>query len=409
MSARFRCHACAIGVCIVGTILSTAHSFADVFALKTGAQLQGRSVDEGTSDRRSVLIETSTGVVLRLGTSQITQRTRDSEALAEYERIAPKTADNAAAQWKLSQWCRDRKLEFQRREHARRVIELDASHADAWRALGYIEIDGKWQTQREFFEDRGYVYYRGKWRLPQVVDVLEERNRIELLEREWFGRLRQWRLQLDSEHSTEASTKLLSIRDPHALKAIADNLRREKSPSVRLLYVSSLATIPDRRALNLMIATALSDPNIEVFHACADKVVGLQRSDLAKVLVGSLQDSRNVRVNRTAYILGQLGDREVIPALIEKLVTTHYVIKPGNGQVTTTLVKSPNPTNAATQLANMPSDGLTVGQSPERIAYQIPNQEVLKALVQLSGGQSFGFDPQAWINWWTVASHGRVK
>jgi hypothetical protein len=371
--------------------------------LKSGAQLEGRCVEEATEGRRSVQIETATGVVIRLGASQISQRTRGSDALAEYERIAPKTPDTAADQWQLSLWCRDHKLESQRREHARRVIELDPNQADAWRSLGYTEIGGQWKTQREYFEDRGYVFYRGKWRLPQVVDILEEKNRIELLEREWFGRLRQWRTQLVSDQSEEVSERFKTIRDPNALKAIAENLRLETSPEVRLLYVSSLTSIPDRRAMDLLIFTALNDPHVEVFHACADQLVSLQRSDLPKRLVESLQDARNQRVNRAAYVLGELGNRDVIPALISKLVTTHHVSRPSSGQVTTTLVKSGPGIGPATQLANMPA-GISVGQSAESIFYRVPNQEVLRALVRLSGGQSFGFDSQAWTNWWAVAS-----
>jgi hypothetical protein len=385
------------------TMLAVNVISADVFVLKSGAKLQGRTVPDETNPR-SVRVETSTGIVVQLNSSQIVQRTRVPESIVAYDRIAPKTPDNSAEQWKLSLWCRENKLEVQQREHARRAIELDPGNTDAWRALGYAELDGKWQTQREFFEDRGYVFYRGKWRLPQVVDVMEEKSRIEILEREWFGRLRQWRLQLDGEHAIEAAEKLSSIRDPHALKAIAENLRKERSSRTRLLYVSSLVGIPDQRAIELLIATALSDPDIEVFHTCSEKIVGLQRSGLAKSIVGSLQDRRNVRVNRTAYILGELGDRDVIPALITKLVTTHYVTAAGSGQITTTLVKSPNPAGATAQLANLPSDGISVGGSAEKIAYQVPNQEVLKALVRLSGGQTFGFDARAWTNWWAISS-----
>jgi hypothetical protein len=403
------CRDLAVGACLIGTLFLAAPSRGDVFVLKSGAQLQGRCVEDAADGRRSVQIETATGVMVRLGSSQIAQRTRESDSLAEYERIAPKTADTVADQWKLALWCRDHKLESQRQEHARRVIELDPNQAEAWRSLGYTEIGGEWKTQRQFFEDRGYVFYRGQWRLPQVVDVLEERSRVQLLEREWFGRLRQWRIQLTAEQSNEISEKMSSIRDPQALKALAENLRREKSPAIRLLYVSSLATIPDKRAIDLLVATALSDPDVEVFHTCADQLVALQRSDLAKTLVESLQDSRNLRVNRAAYILGRLGNRDVIPALISKLVTTHFVTRPTGGQVTTTFAKSPTGSGPATQLANMSGAGISIGQSAETIGYRVPNQEVLKALVRLSGGQSFGFDSQAWTNWWAISSSGAAS
>jgi hypothetical protein len=46
----------------------------------------------------------------------------------------------------------------------------------------------------------------------------------------------------------------------------------------------------------------------------------------------------------------------------------------------------------------------TAGRTPKSAPVQIANQEVLAALVKLSGGQSFGFDERAWMNWWASAS-----
>jgi hypothetical protein len=46
----------------------------------------------------------------------------------------------------------------------------------------------------------------------------------------------------------------------------------------------------------------------------------------------------------------------------------------------------------------------TAGRQAKTVPYQVANQEVLTALVTLSGGQSYGFDQRAWMHWWASAS-----
>ena len=42
---------------------------------------------------------------------------------------------------------------------------------------------------------------------------------------------------------------------------------------------------------------------------------------------------------------------------------------------------------------------MTMGTGAQASIVEVPNQRVLDALVQLSGGASFGFDQRAWHAW----------
>ncbi|MGE0755789.1 MAG: HEAT repeat domain-containing protein [Pirellulaceae bacterium] len=382
---------------------------ADVFHLQTGGTVRGQWVLTEPMNEQEYVISTDAGVRLRVRRSQVREHIRENEHMTEYERIAPRCPDTAEAQWRLAEWCDERGLKTPRIRHLERVVELDPRHAAAWRALGYSEINGKWVTQDEHFRQRGYVFSRGRWRLPQEVEVYEEQQRQLRLEREWIGRLKSLRQQLGTERRRDAARTIASITDPFALYALGDALRREYSPEVRLLYVRALTGIQDPRAIQLLLYVAMSDRHPEVFYGCVDKLAKVQSPALVKSLVERLQDRNNVRLNRAAYILGRLGNRQAIPALVESLVTVQYYFLPGSGRTSVTMMAplSPGPTPMAAPASSMSAlpepVAFATGGDGLIIPYQATNQGVLQALVSLSGGQSFGFDQRAWRNWWSVS------
>lgn len=380
----------------------------DVFVLKNGARLQGDWLNPDEAPIRQYVVRWRPGSQITLDPHQVTEHIREPSSFAEYEQFAPTRADTVAEQWGIAEWCRERGLKQQRQHHLWRVIELEPDHQAARVALGFSEIDGKWVTTKEFFKDRGFVYYQGKWRLPQEVDLIEERRQFERQERDWFGRLKTWRGQLGTDRDAEAMRNLATIHEPTALKAVAENLRRERSQRVRLLLIGSLANIRSGAAIELLIQTALNDADPEIFHACADKLVALRSPALAKVLTDVLRDANNRRVNRAAHLLGRIGDRKSIPALAAALVTTHQIAIPAQPGTNASFVQPVAPSNSPTgaAMAAIPGGGMsfTAGRQAKSLSYQVANQEVLGALVKLSDGLSFGFDQRAWMNWWASAS-----
>jgi hypothetical protein len=391
---------------LVATLGVMPSAGGDEFVLKSGARIHGEWLNSTETPIRRYVVQCQPGARVTIDARQVSEHIRESSEVAEYHRIAPRFPDTVASQLQLAEWCRVHDLKQQQREHLWRVIELDPDHADARRALGFNEIAGRWVTTKEFFQERGYVYYRGKWRLPQEVELLEEQRQIDRQEREWFAQLKTWRGQLGTEREQDAVQKLIAIDDPKALKALADYLHRERSRDVRCLLVRAIANIRAPGAIELLTTTALNDPDVEVFHECVDKLVARQTVGLSKALADVLRDPNNRRVNRAAHVLGRLGDRKVVPALAGALVTTHEVPIPSSGRTSATIVQPVTAGNGPSSPAASMDSGtaFTAGRTPKSAPVQIANQEVLAALVKLSGGQSFGFDERAWMNWWASAS-----
>ena len=87
--------------------------------------------------------------------------------------------------------------------------------------------------------------------------------------------------------------------------------------------------------------------------------------------------------------LRMLGSSEAIGPLIDALVTTHAfkIVTGSPGQMSTTFTPGGG-------------GGMSFGGGgPQIIKREIPNKEVLSALVELSDGRSFEYDVKAWKQW----------
>src|SRR5208282_2158573 len=143
------------------------------------------------------------------------------------------------AQWELAQWCLKHKLTAQREVHLRRVIELDPDHVEARRALGYSQIGGKWETRDDVMTQRGYRWYKGKWLLPQEIEILEKKRNLDAAQQEWCIKMKLWRGWLGSGRDQQARENILAITDPNAVKALTLGLRDDPDQRARLLFVDT--------------------------------------------------------------------------------------------------------------------------------------------------------------------------
>jgi hypothetical protein len=144
----------------------------------------------------------------------------------------------------------------------------------------------------------------------------------------------------------------------------------------------------------------LRDPDEEVFHACLDKIVELEPPHMAEQYVKVLKDQNNARLNRAAHALGRLEDDSVVSPLIDALITTHYVVIPKRSDAYTTTFMKPAASGISGP-AGSPLGGtsFSAGDQTKVIPRTVRNEEVLQALINLSGGVNFGFDVRAWKSW----------
>ena len=377
-----------LAILLLPAALSTAS--AEIIVLTGGGRVVGQWLNRDETPRKQYVIQVDDGSKVTIDADQVAQVLRPRADEAEYERIRPTYADTAAAQWELAQWCRNHNLKAQREPHLRRVVELDPNHADARRALGYSQVEGKWVTRDEAMIQRGYQRYKGQWNLPQEIEILKSKEELTAGQQEWFQKLKRWRGWLGGDRHDQACANIRSINDPVAGKALTLALRDESVPTSRLLYIEALAKIDNPDAAKALAITSIYDAVEEIRLTCLDRLETKKRPEITSYYVGKLKDKDNRIVNLAALALGRMKDPSSIGPLIDALVTTHKfkIVKAGGD-------------NATSASFGSGGTGMSAGGGPKFIRQNIPNQTALDALVAVTG-QNFNFDKQAWKYWFAA-------
>jgi hypothetical protein len=377
-----------LAVCWIAAAWPAA-SAADVFVLAGEGQVEGELLNPRESPRQSFIVRTPSGITVALDKDQVRQIIPQSPAEVEYEKLRPRYPNTVEAQWELAEWCRENSLSRQRETHLENVLRLDPDHREARLAMGYQQIDGRWVQRDQWMQERGYVRYRGQWRLPQEVELLERRRQEDLAQREWTQRLRRWRQDLEGppDKAHRARDSIRQIADPYAVPALTAALAAERVRLVKLWYIEALARIATPDALRTLVDYSLDDPDVEIRVACLQRLIDGNHREVAPTYVQALKSKDNVRVNRAALALGKLQDKSTISPLIDALITTHrYKIVSGSpGQMSTTF-------------SSDGGGGLSMGGGPKIVKQNVANQEVLDALVALTG-VNFEYDVKAWRAW----------
>ncbi len=383
----------AVGLLIpLGLVLTTGRAGGDVFVLAHGGRLEGELLNPEEKPRKTYSIRTTDGASLTLTAAQVQQVVAVRAEEREYEKIRHRYPDTVEGQWALAEWCRQQKLFTQRDTHLERLIELDPNHAEARRALGYSQVNGKWAKQDDVMTQRGFIRYKGRWRTRQEIELMEGQRKQELAEKDWFQKVDRWRSWLGTDRSGAAEESILGIEDPAAVKALAAGLRNDGRQAVRTLMIEALANLGTREALGVLAATAVDDGDQEIRLSCLDYLAKKKDPDAVKFFVGRLRSKDNVMVNRAGIALGSMKDPSAVGPLIDALVTTHKfkVSSTNPGSISTTFGTGPGSSGGG---------GLSVGGGPKIVTQAMTNQSVLDALVALTG-VNFNFDERAWKYWY---------
>jgi hypothetical protein len=365
----------------------------DVIELKNGGRIQGELVESEPGSESSVYtISTDAGGRISVARSEVARIVAQSPVELEYERRKRAAADDVDAHWQLAQWSREQNLRDQYRAQLARVLALDANHELARQALGHQKKNGQWMSREEIMAARGMVWYDGKYRTPQHVELLEQAKQIRTTEADWNNRLKRWRRWLTGrrqDRAAEAQEEIRSIRDPQAAPAIVELLRDEQDPAVKRLLIDVAAQIDDQQTIDALVALSLFDSNDELRYQCLEYLIESGRPGITGPYVRALKNPDNLIVNRAAESLEMIGNRDAVGPLINALVTKHKYQTSGG-----------SPDQHA--YAFTPSGGTSMnfgGGGPKTVVQEVENRSVLTALVTLSGGVSFGYDQQQWREW----------
>jgi hypothetical protein len=387
MPGRLLCAIALAAVCLIAGRLR-----GDVFILSNQGQIQGELVNKTEVPRQTYVIQVPQGGQVTLDREQVVEVRRESAAQVEYEKIRPQHPDTVDGQWTLAEWCRTNGLTEARQVHLNRILELDPEYLPARRALGYSRVDGRWTTQEQLMTARGYVRYKGEWRLPQEVELLESRRKQELAEKEWFGQIKRWRDWLKGDRWEKALEQIGEIADPDAVPALKHQLSDEPDPRVRKLWLECLGRIHTPAALDLLVTVSLEDPDLEVRLSAIDELeVHGKHPAIAERYIKALRADSNAMINRAGVGLAAVGDATAIGPLIESLVTTHKYKLPRQG--------NPNAISSTFRTDGGGGGGLSVGSKPPTVIVKtLANENVRDALVKISGA-NFGFDVDRWRTW----------
>ncbi|MCK6680810.1 MAG: hypothetical protein L6R30_00145 [Thermoanaerobaculia bacterium] len=143
---------------------------ADVIYLKGGGKLSGRIVEQ-TAEK--VVIDIGDGAV-GVSMDRVEEIQKGPSPLEEYDAKAAKLDPKDVNGWRnLGQWAVSRGLSNQARAAYQRVLALAPEDPEARRALGYVQVDGRWMTEEESHRARGYVKFEGEWMTPAEVQLAQ--------------------------------------------------------------------------------------------------------------------------------------------------------------------------------------------------------------------------------------------
>ena len=243
-------------------------------------------------------------------------------------------------------------------------------------------------TQAERMAALGLIRYRGAWRTPQEVELIERNEAATTAAKQWNTKLARLRQRLDQPAAADrAAEELREISDPLAVAAVAAALASEPVFAVRRAYVEALSHIRTPDAVATLIGTARDNPDRETRFAAVDRLLVIGPHQAVSPLVAGLASADNAQVNRSAEALGRLGLAEAIEPLIAALETKHLTAS-GGGQ----------PAGSTSATFTPAGGGLAMGGGPKPKLVAVRNDRVLEALVALTG-QNFEWEAAAWRAW----------
>lgn len=381
---------------------------ADILTLKTGGSIEGEIIKQ---DETGYTVRTLLGT-MQVARGAVVSITPSETPFAEYRERKAKLEERARDHFELAEWCGERKMQAERREHLERALELDSDFAPARTALGYVRVGGIWVDGRTAAQRRSEN--AGPADREEPPDRADEKV-IESLQGEWARRIRAIRrTYLDSRLTRlveEGRKRILEIRDPLAILPLTQNLGRGPLEQ-RELLVEALKTFEQDEATMNLAVIVLTDRHRSVREAALAELIERKDDRVAAQFRKALASKNGELIRRAAAGLAAMERREVIPDLIEVLTGRGRMLVEvpvrrlfhdmsadfENGETTVDVGGRRVRVKPAVGLID--SGGVVQVEVEQRMrVVTIYRTDVLEALRTLTG-QDFGFDYDQWRTWY---------
>jgi hypothetical protein len=125
--------------------------------------MEGRIVNRSDD---SVEIDVGAGS-LTLPMSNVDRIEEGRSPLDDYDERAGKLAANDRNGWlELARWASGKGLGAQSRQAYEQVLKIDPDDAEANRAVGRVQYEGRWMSEDDAYRAQGYVMFEGHWTTP---------------------------------------------------------------------------------------------------------------------------------------------------------------------------------------------------------------------------------------------------
>jgi len=221
-------------VLVLGTLFAVASGSGLARADKVF--LSGGTVIEGKVTRKAdkVVIEVESGEI-SVPAESVERIEKSASLVSRFEaRYASMPPRDVKARLALADYCRDHDMRARERQLLLEVIELDPDNAAARERLGYVKTANGWVTEADAMRAKGLVQHEGRWVTRQEV-MDEERLR---LERETEARRR------DEAQAEVHARQMQLATEQAALEAQASRLPPQPVVSVFTPYYSTFYRTP---------------------------------------------------------------------------------------------------------------------------------------------------------------------
>jgi hypothetical protein len=143
---------------------------ADELHLKDGKVLPGRVFEDG--DRYTVVDRDTKHAVKK---AEVSEFVKKRSFMDEFDdRLAKLPADDAEAIFEFGRWLDENDWQSRAKLAYSEVLDLDADHKGARRALGYSLYEGAWVSPEELNRAKGLVEFEGRWYTKHDLDELKK-------------------------------------------------------------------------------------------------------------------------------------------------------------------------------------------------------------------------------------------